>query len=156
MGGAGGQGGGGQAGLGGAGGEPAGVPDLSQCEAPTPCETVEQTSGEITLPPSDEALRCVVQALYDRTPGIYVQESTIISGMGPGTSTMTTVYLVKEDGTVNRISTTPLGNPQVCELQRTSLYEACLESIPDSEYATPECRAVIWAVNCTPGDVSCE
>ncbi|HEY3493783.1 MAG TPA: hypothetical protein VGK73_03810 [Polyangiaceae bacterium] len=158
FGGAGGQaGGGGQAGQNGGAGSGANVPDLSTCDYPAPCELVSETFGELTLPPSDEALRCVVQHLYERTPGIYLNESTLASGIGPGTQTTRYVYLVKEDGTVNRITqaATPT-NPQVCALQPPSAYEACLASTAEGTAATTECRNVTWVTDCTTAEVSCD
>jgi len=105
------------------------------------------------MAPSDAALRCVIQALHDRTPGLYIHESTIV-GL-PGTpSTADAVYLIKTDGSVEM--TTNTYDPELCTLQAPSAYDACLASVASDSTATAECRNVTWVSGCTPGTLTCE
>ena len=105
----------------------------------------------------DAALRCVIQALSDRTPGLYVHTSSIASGIGGGPQS-SLVYLVKSDGSVQRTGESggSVSLAQSCSLLSPTDYESCLESTATSMYATPECEAVSWATNCVNADVSCE
>jgi hypothetical protein len=155
-GGAGGQGFGGSGG-GASGGSGGGAPDLSACAAPSPCPEVTEQIGELVLPPTDAALRCVIEALRARTPGKYLQSLAITTGIGPPSAT-TTVHLVKADGTVHRITRTASGtsNPAVCSLPPAADFEACVESVSTDTWATPECRSAAWVTRCVAGAVDCE
>jgi hypothetical protein len=150
----GGSGTGGAGGLGGAGGPSA--PDLTQCNTPTPCPTVTDAYGEIRDPPTDASLRCVMKALHDRTPGIYVHTSTT-AGL-TSTSTTTWVYLIKQDGTVDMEldGGSVFSRPQICSPQPPTAYDACLASVSTDGVATNECLNVFeWVMGCVAGDVAC-
>jgi hypothetical protein len=154
--GAGGQGFGGSGG-GASGGSGGGAPDLSACAAPSPCPEVTEQLGELVLPPTDAALRCVIEALRARTPGKYLQSLAIATGIGPPSAT-TTVHLVKADGTVHRIARSASGtsNPAVCSLPPAADFEACVESVSTDTWATPECRSAAWVTGCVAGAVDCD
>jgi hypothetical protein len=132
------------------------VLDFSDCGAPEPCEPVSERHGEINIPPDDAALRCVIQAFHDRTPGLYIQTSTI-AGADGSESTTTWVYLIRPDGSVARQQKLEdsVFNPQLCAMRPPSDYEACLASVPTGSSATAECSSLTWATDCSPGTISC-
>jgi hypothetical protein len=127
------------------------------CAAAKPCPTVSEVHGETNQPPTDASLRCLVQAFHDRTPGIYQHDSGI-SGFN-GTSTTTEIYLIKPDGTVNRVQKggAVISSPQICALRPPADYDACLASVSTDGYATSECGSVYqWVTGCAAGDVACD
>jgi hypothetical protein len=147
-------GGSGEAGGGGAAGE---APvDLGACEAPEPCGKITEQLGELTMPPDDASLRCVLQALRARTPGIYRRTTTIVTGIGPPSSS-DVVYLVKADGAVHRQArTTAEVIDQICSSQPETAFDACLATEPNGDFAPRECSDLAWAVACEAGSVSCD
>jgi hypothetical protein len=134
------------------------VPDLVTCDAPSPCPDVTEQIGELVRPPTDAALRCVIDALRARTPGRYVRRLTVASSGTALPSVTVTVYLVKADGAVHRINSSSRGasDPNVCALPPASSFDACLESVSTDTGATPECRNAVWAIDCAPDTVSCD
>lgn len=162
VGGAGGLGGsGGGAGVGAAGatseagaGGDARIVDLTECGAPTPCDPAVTKVGELTEQPSWFALHCIIAAFAARTPGVYLAQTTIVGLDGEGTTTI--AYLIKADGTVNRITKSgdTVSSPQICAAQPEGAYAPCLEgSGADSPLA---CQDTAWVTDCEPGTVSCE
>lgn len=130
--------------------------DLTTCDAPVLCPEVESGHGEGIIRESDESLRCVMQVLHDRTPGLLFEKVTVF-GIG-STITTTQVYLVKSDGTMNREALGDRGPaaPQVCPLLPPADYEPCLASTSTDGYATPECDTQSWTSGCDDGPVTCE
>jgi hypothetical protein len=145
---------GGQGGAAGDSGVP--VPDLSECDVPEPCPEVTEQIGELVIPPTDEALRCVIQALHDRTPGLYFRTTSIAGS--PARPGPTQLYLVKGDGSVNTITNPNAdpSNPRECSLLPATDYEPCLTSASTDTWATTECRNVAWVTDCIDADVACE
>jgi hypothetical protein len=132
------------------------APDLTKCNTPTPCPTVSDAYGEITDPPTDASLRCVIKAFHDRTPGTYVHTSST-AGL-TSTSTTTWVYLIKQDETVDLEldGGSVFSRPQICSPQPPTAYDACLASVSTDGVATSECLNVFeWVMGCVAGDVSC-
>jgi hypothetical protein len=130
--------------------------DLTTCGAPTLCPEVVSGYGEGTVRSSDESLRCAIQALHDRTPGLLFEEVTVY-GLDR-TDTTTSVYLVKADGMMYRESLTDQGPkaPQLCPLLPPADYEPCLASSSVDGYATPACDHQSWTSGCDDGPVACD
>jgi hypothetical protein len=129
--------------------------DLFACDAPKPCPKVSEQNGYFLIAPMDAALRCVVQAFHDRTPGIYLDQTSTVDSTGSSTSTF--VYLIKADGSVNRVqkSGSLIDSPEVCTPRPPTDYDACLTSVATDTYATTECQTVTWVSSCTGGNVAC-
>jgi len=137
----------------GAAGE-SGLVDLTECGAPTPCDPAVSKVGELIEKPSWFALHCIIQAFSARTPGVYLQQTTIVGLDGEGTTTV--AYLIKADGTVNRITKSgdTLSSPQICAVRPQTYYAPCLDvSGSDSPLA---CQDTAWVTDCQAGSVSCE
>ena len=130
--------------------------DLTTCDAPMLCPEVESGYGEGGIIPLDEPLRCVMQALHDRTPGLLFEKTTVF-GL-TSTNTVTHVYLVKSDGMMNReaiVEHVPSA-PQVCPLLPPAEYEPCLASTSTDGYATPACDTQSWTSGCEDKPVTCD
>jgi hypothetical protein len=99
----------------------------------------------------------VLRRLHDRTPGVYV-ERTLTAGDPPGTPSWDYVYVVKEDGSVDRVHQLEDGytEPLRCVLQTPIAYQSCLDSVSSDGNATIECQVTVWAIDCVPGPVSCD
>jgi hypothetical protein len=132
------------------------VLDLTACGAPMLCPEVESGYGEGTIRPSDESLRCVMQVLHDRTPGLLFEKVTVFGLDSTGTTTR--VYLVKSDGMMNREALLEQGPsvPQLCPLLPPPDYEPCLASTSTDGYATPACDTQSWTSGCEDAPVTCE
>jgi len=130
--------------------------DLTTCDAPVLCPEVESGYGEGVIRPSDESLRCVMQVLHDRTPGLLFEKVTVF-GLG-STDTVTQVYLVKSDGKMNREALLERGPnaPQLCPLLPPADYEPCLASTSTDGYATPACDTQSWTSGCEDSPVTCD
>jgi hypothetical protein len=132
------------------------VVDLTTCDAPTLCPVVESGYGEGVIRKTDESLRCAIQVLHDRTPGLLFEKTTVF-GLG-STNTATIVYLVKPDGMMQREALMEHGPsaPQLCPLLPPADYEPCLASTSTDGYATPACDTQSWTSGCEDSPVSCE
>jgi hypothetical protein len=110
--------------------------------------------GEVTAKPSWFALHCIVAAFAARTPGVYLEQTTSVDLDGERTTTV--AYLIKADGTVNRVTKSGNGisSPQICAARAAGEYAPCLEgSGADSPLA---CQDTAWVTECEAGTVSCQ
>ncbi len=145
---------GGVAGASGSAGTSAAVPDLDACGAPMPCDPVVESVGLALVPPSDRALRCVIQGFHDRTPGVYVHDVTIYSETA---SQKHVTYLIKGDGSIASVTTrSSTEYSEVCLPRPPADFDDCLASTPSDAEATAECMGLEWTGDCTRAPVSCE
>jgi hypothetical protein len=116
-----------------------------------------------------EATLCAMQALRDRTAGLYPASTN--DNSAAGAQYRNERYLVAADGSVayaGSYSSTGLfagGNGGVsssygasrCTLKEPGYFQDCIDRVEEDSVAAYECGAAAnWVTDCEPGPVSCE
>jgi len=119
---------------------------LAECDVPEPCPVVYFVSGEINMPPDEDALRCVITAFRDGTPGRYTRTTTI-------SDTFTeTHYIIDTDGSV--YEQPGAGGPiDRCSRLPTFEYDACLDAGTGQDFV--DACNFWWVGQCSPAPYDC-
>ncbi len=121
---------------------------LEECDVPEPCPVASSRAGELNLPPSEESIRCILQAFRDRTPGRYTRSVDL------GAGAIETHYVIDDEGTI--VSQNAAGGViSACAPRSDAEYDECLVSGGTGTDFVDACGDFAWVSECSQVSYQC-